>query len=49
VAKLFNVRPIPEAVEVQARQILLRPDEPITAVFFPETGWATMLALLSDG
>jgi CRP-like cAMP-binding protein len=27
----------------------MAPDEPITAVHFPESGWASMLALLADG
>ncbi|GAV36134.1 Transcription regulator, crp family [Roseomonas mucosa] len=38
-----------EPVEMALRQNLMMPDEPITAVYFPEVGWASMLALLADG
>jgi CRP-like cAMP-binding protein len=38
-----------ERVELGLRQILVAPDEPIAAVYFPETGWVSMLALLDDG
>ena len=38
-----------EPVELELRQVLMVPDEPIAAVYFPETGWASMLALLVDG
>lgn len=38
-----------EPLELDLRHILLSPDEPITAVHFPETGWISMLAMLADG
>ncbi len=38
-----------EPVEVGLRQVLDAPGEPITAVYFPESGWASMMALLVDG
>ena len=38
-----------EPVEMEQRRILLAPDQPITAVYFPETGWVSMLALLEEG
>ena len=46
---LARLWPQLEPVEVELRHILSAPDEPITAVYFPETGWASMLALLADG
>ena len=38
-----------EPAEVSLRQVIQAPDEPITAVYFPENGWASMIALLVDG
>jgi CRP-like cAMP-binding protein len=38
-----------ERVELNLRQILQEPGKPITAVYFPETGWISMLTLLADG
>ncbi len=38
-----------EAVEFGLREVLHVPDKPITAVYFPESGWASMMALLVDG
>lgn len=39
-----------ERLEFEQRHILPAPDEPITAVYFPETGCgASMLAVLADG
>ena len=38
-----------ERLELDLREILLTPDKPIPAVYFPETGWVSMLALLADG
>jgi CRP-like cAMP-binding protein len=38
-----------ERVEIELRHSLLVPDEPIAAVYFPETGWASMLTVLADG
>ena len=38
-----------EAVEFGLREIIFVPDKPITAVYFPESGWVSMVALLEDG
>lgn len=38
-----------EPVELGLREIVQVPDEPITAAYFPESGWVSMLALLVDG
>jgi CRP-like cAMP-binding protein len=35
--------------ELPLRQTLHEPDKPITTVYFPETGWASMVATLEDG
>ena len=36
-------------MELPLRQTLQVPGEPVAAVHFPETGWASMLATLEDG
>ena len=46
---LAQVRPLLEPVELPLRQVLHAAGEPIEAVWFPETGWASMLAWLEDG
>lgn len=46
---LARLRPRLEPVEFPLRHILQASEEPITAVYFPETGWVSMLALLADG
>ncbi len=38
-----------ERVEFELRHVLQSPGEPVTAVYFPEAGWASMVALLADG
>ncbi len=38
-----------EAVEFGLREVIQAPDKPIAAVYFPENGWASMMALLADG
>ena len=38
-----------ESVELGLREIIHTPDKPITAVYFPESGWVSMMALLTDG
>ena len=38
-----------EAVEFGLREVIQVPDKPITAVYFPESGWISMLALMVDG
>ena len=46
---LACLRPRLEAVELPLRRVLHAAGEPIDAVFFPETGYASMLATLEDG
>jgi CRP-like cAMP-binding protein len=46
---LVRLWPKLERHELELRQVLMAPDEPIPAVHFPETGWASMLTLLADG
>jgi CRP-like cAMP-binding protein len=38
-----------QRVEMTLRQVLQRPEQLITAVHFPENGWASMIQLLADG
>jgi len=38
-----------EAVELPFRKVLHAPGEPIEVVYFPETGWVSMLAYMEDG
>ncbi len=38
-----------EAVEFGLREVLQAPDKSMTAVYFPESGWISMMALLEDG
>ena len=46
---MARLRPHFEAVELSLRQVIQASDEPITAVYFPESGWVSMLTLLIDG
>jgi CRP-like cAMP-binding protein len=46
---LARLWPRLEAVELPLRKVLHAPGEPIEAVYFPETGWASMLAYLESG
>ncbi|HYI82515.1 MAG TPA: Crp/Fnr family transcriptional regulator [Acetobacteraceae bacterium] len=46
---LARLWPRLEAVELPLRRILHAAGEPIGAVFFPESGYASMLATLEDG
>ena len=43
------LQPQMKAVELEQRQVLMSQDEPIPAVYFPESGWTSMIALLADG
>ncbi|HEX2524894.1 MAG TPA: hypothetical protein VHL31_01140, partial [Geminicoccus sp.] len=36
-------------VDLELREVLHRPEQPITTIYFPERGWASMLAPLEDG
>ena len=46
---LARLWPRLEAVELPFRKVLHAPGEPIEAVYFPETGWSSMLAYLESG
>jgi CRP-like cAMP-binding protein len=46
---LARLQPRLEAVELPQRQVLHAPGQPIEAVYFPETGWISMLAYLESG
>jgi CRP-like cAMP-binding protein len=46
---LAQLSPRLEPVEFSIRHVIQVPEEPITAVYFPETGWISMVALLADG
>ncbi len=46
---LARLRPRLEPVELELRKIIYAADEPITAVYFPESGWISMIAVLVDG
>jgi CRP-like cAMP-binding protein len=47
--QLAHLWPWLERVEYEQRAVLHAPGEPMTAVHFPESGWASMLAVLADG
>jgi len=46
---LARLWPQLEAVDLSLRQVLSAPGKPITAVYFPETGYVSMLAYLKGG
>jgi CRP-like cAMP-binding protein len=46
---LARLRPKLRLVELSLRQVLHQPEVPIETVYFPETGWASMLAYMEDG
>ena len=46
---LARLWPRLEAVETTVRQVIQKAGEPVSAVYFPETGWASMLTTLADG
>ncbi|MFL5335131.1 MAG: Crp/Fnr family transcriptional regulator [Geminicoccaceae bacterium] len=46
---LAELRPQLEAVELPLRRVLHAAGEPIAAVWFPETGYVSMLAYMEDG
>ncbi|HEY0419785.1 MAG TPA: Crp/Fnr family transcriptional regulator, partial [Acetobacteraceae bacterium] len=43
------LQPRLKAVELPFREVLHEPGKPIEAVYFPETGWISMLAYLESG
>jgi CRP-like cAMP-binding protein len=46
---LTRLRPRLGRVELSLRQVLHKPEVPIETVYFPESGWASMLAYMEDG
>jgi CRP-like cAMP-binding protein len=46
---LARLRPKLSKVELSLRQVLYQPEVPIQTVYFPETGWASMIAYMEDG
>jgi CRP-like cAMP-binding protein len=46
---LARLRPRLQPVELASRQVLHAPEEPVTAVHFPETGYCSRLAPMDDG
>ncbi|SDB73843.1 Crp/Fnr family transcriptional regulator [Belnapia rosea] len=46
---LARLWPRLEAVELPLQKVLHKPGEPIKDVYFPESGWVSMLAYLEDG
>jgi CRP-like cAMP-binding protein len=46
---LARLRPKLSRVELPIRQVLHQPEVPIQTVYFPETGWASMIAYMEDG
>jgi CRP-like cAMP-binding protein len=47
--ELAWIMPRLERVELTLRHLLQRPEQVITAVYFPESGWISLIQLLSDG
>jgi CRP-like cAMP-binding protein len=47
--ELAILLPRMERVELTLRQVLQRPEQPITGVHFPQAGWVSMINLLADG
>jgi CRP-like cAMP-binding protein len=47
--ELAWILPRLERVELTLRRVLQPSEQPVTAVYFPETGWISMINLLSDG
>jgi CRP-like cAMP-binding protein len=46
---LVRLRPRLERVELAFRKVLHAPEEPVAAVYFPETGYCSRLAPMDDG
>jgi CRP-like cAMP-binding protein len=46
---LARIRPRLDAVELPFRKVLHAPSQPIEAIYFPETGYVSMLAYMEDG
>jgi CRP-like cAMP-binding protein len=48
-ASLARLWPWLTPVELELHEILQRPEQPVGTVYFSETGWFSMLAMLEDG
>lgn len=48
-AELAQLWPRLQPVELEMRHIVHQPEQPIRTVYFPESGWISMLAVLEDG
>src|SRR5690242_11694372 len=46
---LARLWPRLEPVELAIRQVLYAPEQPVTAVYFPESGYVSRLAPMDDG
>ncbi len=46
---LAELLPRMQPVSLELRQVLYEAEAPIEAVYFPETGWASLIAQLEDG
>lgn len=46
---LARLQPRLEPVELALRQILQEPGKPIATIYFPESGWISMMAYMEDG
>jgi CRP-like cAMP-binding protein len=46
---LAELWPQLKSVELPLRHVLQAPGQPIDAVYFPESGWSSMLAYMEDG
>ena len=46
---LAALQPRLEPVELVLRRVLHEPGKPIGSIYFPETGWISMLAYMEDG
>ena len=46
---LARLLPRFEVVETTMRQVIQKAGEPVSAVYFPEIGWSSMLTMLADG
>jgi CRP-like cAMP-binding protein len=46
---LCRLLPKLESVSLQPRQTIARPETPIDAAYFPESGWISMVASVEDG
>jgi CRP-like cAMP-binding protein len=47
--ELAMLLPKMERVDLTMRQVLQRPEQPVTAVHFLESGWISLIQLLADG